>query len=62
MSATEATRSSLPLTRARLPRWSGLLVGAVAVGVRPEKIGVGAPQDGSNVLRGTVFERAYIGV
>ena len=34
----------------------------VAIGVRPEKIGVGAPQDGSNVLRGTVFERAYIGV
>jgi spermidine/putrescine transport system ATP-binding protein len=34
----------------------------VAIGVRPEKIRVGAPPDGSNVLQGTVFERAYIGV
>ena len=35
---------------------------ACAVGIRPEKIRVGAPPDGSNMLRGTVFERAYIGV
>ena len=34
----------------------------VAIGVRPEKIKVGAPPDERNVLRGTVFERAYIGV
>jgi spermidine/putrescine transport system ATP-binding protein len=36
--------------------------GPVAVGVRPEKIRLGAPADGENTLAGTVRETAYMGV
>jgi spermidine/putrescine transport system ATP-binding protein len=36
--------------------------GEVAVGVRPEKVRLGAPVDGQNSLAGTVRESAYIGV
>ena len=36
--------------------------GAVAVGVRPEKLRLGPPQEGENALSGTVQETAYVGV
>jgi spermidine/putrescine transport system ATP-binding protein len=36
--------------------------GPVAIGVRPEKIRLGAPADGENTLAGTVRETAYVGV
>ena len=36
--------------------------GAVAVGVRPEKLRLGPPREGENALSGTVKETAYIGV
>jgi spermidine/putrescine transport system ATP-binding protein len=34
----------------------------VAVGIRPEKIRLGAPEGDENVLTGTVYETAYVGV
>lgn len=36
--------------------------GAVAIGVRPEKIRVGDASEGQNRLNGTVRETAYVGV
>ena len=36
--------------------------GAVAIGVRPEKIRIGAEPEGQNRLTGTVRETAYVGV
>lgn len=36
--------------------------GAVAIGVRPEKIRIGAEAKGQNRLTGTVRETAYVGV
>jgi spermidine/putrescine transport system ATP-binding protein len=36
--------------------------GDVLVGVRPEKLRIGAPADGENTLAGTVLESAYVGV
>ena len=36
--------------------------GTVAVGVRPEKLRLGPPQQGENTLSGTVKENAYVGV
>jgi spermidine/putrescine transport system ATP-binding protein len=45
------------IVRAPLDGWTG----AVAVGVRPEKITIGS-DGGSNELRGTISETAYIGV
>jgi spermidine/putrescine transport system ATP-binding protein len=36
--------------------------GAVAVGVRPEKLRLGPPREGENALSGTVKETAYVGV
>jgi spermidine/putrescine transport system ATP-binding protein len=34
----------------------------VAVGIRPEKIRLGAPNDGENRLNGTIADRSYVGV
>jgi spermidine/putrescine transport system ATP-binding protein len=34
----------------------------VAVGIRPEKIRLGAPSDGENRLAGTIADRSYVGV
>ena len=36
--------------------------GAVAVGIRPEKLRLGPPSEGENTLSGTVKETAYVGV
>lgn len=36
--------------------------GSVEVGVRPEKLRLGAPQEGENTLSGSVKETAYVGV
>jgi spermidine/putrescine transport system ATP-binding protein len=36
--------------------------GRVAVGVRPEKVRLGAPQDADNSISGTLQETAYVGV
>jgi spermidine/putrescine transport system ATP-binding protein len=36
--------------------------GAVAVGVRPEKLRLGPPLEGENTLSGTISETAYVGV
>ena len=36
--------------------------GSVEVGVRPEKLRLGAPQEGENALSGSVKETAYVGV
>lgn len=36
--------------------------GAVALGVRPEKLRLGAPQEGENTLAGRIKETAYVGV
>ena len=36
--------------------------GRVAVGIRPEKIRIGAPEGDENVLSGTIAESAYVGV
>jgi spermidine/putrescine transport system ATP-binding protein len=36
--------------------------GAVALGVRPEKLRLGPPREGENALSGTVKETAYVGV
>ena len=40
----------------------GRRTGGVSVGVRPEKLRLGAPADGENSLAGTVKETAYVGV
>jgi spermidine/putrescine transport system ATP-binding protein len=42
-------------------RFSGEAAGSGAAGVRPEKIRMGAPVDGDNVLRGTVMVASYLG-
>ncbi|HUH15341.1 MAG TPA: ABC transporter ATP-binding protein [Gaiellaceae bacterium] len=36
--------------------------GAVALGVRPEKLRLGAPREGENTLTGRIKETAYVGV
>src|SRR5581483_4350335 len=49
-------------TQVRVPRGTlGGRTGAVQIGVRPEKLRIGAGGEG-NVLSGTVTESAYIGV
>jgi spermidine/putrescine transport system ATP-binding protein len=40
----------------------GERTGRVAVGIRPEKIRIGQPGEGDNILAGTVKETAYVGV
>jgi spermidine/putrescine transport system ATP-binding protein len=42
-------------------RFPGQAEGTAAAGVRPEKIRIGAPVDGDNVLRGTVMVASYLG-
>ena len=41
---------------------AGDRTGRVAVGIRPEKLRLGAPAEGDNSLAGTVRETAYVGV
>ena len=55
MSTTEATRSSLPLARPRLPRWAGLLIAAIAVALAGLMLLTGAPLVGSAVVGALVF-------